>query len=221
MPAPFEKRSSEKPETTRTNEENMQLRQELRANVDELKEYVWNKADKCEGLDPDKYRQDKCGNIIYKGSYGKDSDMGWNIDHSRPLSASGTNHRNNLQALQTSQNKSKGDKYPYAYADVDPRGVSRSDLVQTDIDKRSSLFKSGHIKLNYDGCVSANSKAVRRGDIILNSDKSINMNSKAVKSGEVFFKGNSNSYSYSSDGKRYNRVLYFQYDQLNRIKHFI
>ena len=35
------------------------------------REYVWKKADEVPGRDPDYYRQDKCGNVIYYDSYGK------------------------------------------------------------------------------------------------------------------------------------------------------
>lgn len=37
---------------------------------------AWNKSAHVTGADPNKYRQDNCGNVIYKGSYGKDTTMG-------------------------------------------------------------------------------------------------------------------------------------------------
>lgn len=77
--------------------------------------YVWGKASIAKGYNPDCYRKDKCGNIIFYGSYGKDTTMGWNVDHSKPLVSGGTYHLNNLQVLQSSQNKSKGSKTPYDY----------------------------------------------------------------------------------------------------------
>ena len=164
-----------------------EIRQGLRGNLDAYKEVAWNKADKVPGRNPDLYRQDKCENIIYWHSYDKDSDMGWNIDHSKPVRAGGTNHGNNLQALQTSQNKSKNATYPYQYESVEPRGVTRQDMIQTDLDKRCAGMRNGDVILNYDGSVSAISRAVKRGDVILNKDGSISKNSKAVKSGDVFF----------------------------------
>jgi hypothetical protein len=36
------------------------------------------------------------GNEMYKPSYGKSSEMGWNVDHSKPQSKGGTDHLNNL-----------------------------------------------------------------------------------------------------------------------------
>jgi 5-methylcytosine-specific restriction endonuclease McrA len=41
--------------------------------------------------------------------------MGWQIDHKKPVSLGGTNHRNNLQALNSTQNQSKGIRHPYTY----------------------------------------------------------------------------------------------------------
>ena len=62
------------------------------------------------GKDPDLYRKDKLGNPMYKPSYGKSTQMGWKIDHSKPQSKGGTDHLNNLQPLNTTANRQKGDK---------------------------------------------------------------------------------------------------------------
>ena len=74
------------------------------------KDDVWDKGHKVRGKDPDKYRKDDLGNLMYYGSYGKDTEMGWNIDHSKPQSKGGTDHLNNLRPLNTSANKSRGNK---------------------------------------------------------------------------------------------------------------
>jgi hypothetical protein len=76
--------------------------------VRKRKDEVWEKAEKICGKDPDKYRQDPCGNPIYKHSYGKHSEMGWEIDHKKAKANGGTDHLNNLQALKTSTNRKKG-----------------------------------------------------------------------------------------------------------------
>ena len=31
--------------------------------------------------DPDRYRKEDNGNLMYKNSYGEYSEMGWNVDH--------------------------------------------------------------------------------------------------------------------------------------------
>lgn len=76
----------------------------------EKKDKVWEKGHKIRGKDPDKYRKDDFGNTLYYRSYGKDTDMGWNIHHSVPQSKGGTDHLNNLKPLNTSKNKSLGNK---------------------------------------------------------------------------------------------------------------
>ena len=76
------------------------------------KEYVWQKAKPIRGKDPKKYRRDHFGNEIFKGSYGKHSPMGWEVDHIVPKSKGGSNRRCNLQALQTGANRRKSNKVP-------------------------------------------------------------------------------------------------------------
>ncbi|MCR9171089.1 MAG: HNH endonuclease [bacterium] len=74
------------------------------------KEQVWNKGQKIRGKDPDLYRRDPAGNVMYKYSYGKATPMGWEIDHSRPRKEGGTNHLNNLRPLNTSLNRGRNNK---------------------------------------------------------------------------------------------------------------
>ncbi|CAA0159201.1 HNH endonuclease signature motif containing protein [Tenacibaculum maritimum] len=75
------------------------------------KEQVWGKGKKVRGKDPNLYRRDDLGNEIYYHSYGKNTPMGWEIDHSKPQSKGGTDHLNNLRPLQTKENRKKGNKY--------------------------------------------------------------------------------------------------------------
>lgn len=80
---------------------------------DERIDQVWEKGNKIRGEDPDIYRRDAADNIIYKPSYGKDSDMGWQVDHKNPVDKGGTDNLRNLQPLQSEENKEKGNKYPW------------------------------------------------------------------------------------------------------------
>lgn len=73
---------------------------------------VWEKGKNIFNKDPDLYRRDEAGNVIYKPSYGKDSDMGWEVDHKKPVDKGGTDNLRNLQPLQTDENREKGNKYP-------------------------------------------------------------------------------------------------------------
>lgn len=48
------------------------------------KDQVWQKGKKVRGKDANLYRKDTNDNEIYYHSYGKNSEMGWEIDHSKP-----------------------------------------------------------------------------------------------------------------------------------------
>ena len=74
----------------------------------ETKRKIWEKAEKIPGKDPAKYRKDPYGNVLRYESYGKNIDMGWDIDHITPLSRGGSNNIGNLQALQIAMNRGKG-----------------------------------------------------------------------------------------------------------------
>lgn len=74
-------------------------------------EQIWDKGQTIRGKDPNLYRQDKFGNTMYWHSYGKTSEMGWNVDHSKPQAKGGTDHLNNLQPMNSRANFAKGKKY--------------------------------------------------------------------------------------------------------------
>lgn len=72
------------------------------------KDVVWSKATPVRGKDPNTHRQDPYGNVMYKGSYGQATPMGWDVDHIKPSSRGGSNDIRNLQALNATINRSKG-----------------------------------------------------------------------------------------------------------------
>ena len=74
------------------------------------KETAWEKAKKVRGRNPNLWRKDELGNLIYKPAYGTEGERGWEIDHIRPKSKGGTDALDNLQALQTEANREKKDK---------------------------------------------------------------------------------------------------------------
>ena len=74
-------------------------------------EWAWDKAAKIRSKNPNLYRRDELGNEIYKPSYGTEGKKGWEIDHRRPVSKGGTDHRRNLRALNSKANADKGDDY--------------------------------------------------------------------------------------------------------------
>ncbi len=73
------------------------------------KDKVWELAKPIRGQDPDHFRQDPYGNRICYNSYGKNTSMSWDIDHITPQNRGGSDNIRNLQALQSSTNRSKQD----------------------------------------------------------------------------------------------------------------
>jgi 5-methylcytosine-specific restriction endonuclease McrA len=79
----------------------------------------------AEGHNPKQYRLDQCGNLVFYRSYGKRSEMSWQIDHIQPRSKGGSDDLDNLIGMHWRQNASKGNKYPYDYDECrrNPKGV--------------------------------------------------------------------------------------------------
>lgn len=69
---------------------------------------VWEKGTRIQGKDPDLYRKDAAGNVIYKPAYGKQGSQSWEIDHQKPLAHGGPDTMKNKQPLQTQTNREKG-----------------------------------------------------------------------------------------------------------------
>ena len=82
-------------------------------NAKTIFEEIWKKGTPIKGKDPDIYRKDGYGNIMYKSSYGKDSMMAWEIHHIKPTSKGGDNDIKNLIPLNARFNKIKAAKYSY------------------------------------------------------------------------------------------------------------
>jgi hypothetical protein len=149
------------------------------------KDAAWEKADTIPGTNPDFYREDCAGNALNKGSYGQYTDMGWQVDHSRPLNKGGQmDHPNNHQVLQSRQNASKGNKPAGEYfASAEQMGISA--VHAEDVDYRSSAVKSGDLTFKPNGTVDGRSEAVRNGDVIVTQSGGVDGRSAAVKQGDV------------------------------------
>ena len=72
---------------------------------------VFSKGKPIIGKNPNTHRSDIFGNIMFFGSYGKDTKMAWNVDHSKPVSKGGSDHLNNLQPMNPKANQKKYNKY--------------------------------------------------------------------------------------------------------------
>ena len=74
------------------------------------KQQAWEKASPIRGKNPNLYRRDSKGNQIYKPAYGTQGEQGWEVDHRKPRSKGGSDSPRNLQALQTTANRRKGNR---------------------------------------------------------------------------------------------------------------
>ena len=81
--------------------------------TDEQKDKLWEKARKARGRNPNRWRRDAYGNLMYKPAFGTQGNVGWEIDHKRPKAKGGSDSPRNLQAINTNENRKKGDQYPY------------------------------------------------------------------------------------------------------------
>jgi len=69
---------------------------------------VWEKATIVSGNDQNIFRKDQCGAWIARQQYGnRKSSYGWEIDHIKPVSESGSDELSNLRPLQWENNLSK------------------------------------------------------------------------------------------------------------------
>ncbi|KAF3326370.1 HNH endonuclease [Carex littledalei] len=85
-----------------------------------VKQQCWEKAEKVKGRDPDRWRRDALGNIVFRKLVGCPGCLCHDYDHILPYSKGGRSTLENCQVLQATVNRSKGNNTE----------VSRSDLMQ-------------------------------------------------------------------------------------------
>ncbi|GLU12387.1 hypothetical protein SLE2022_290720 [Rubroshorea leprosula] len=85
-----------------------------------VKQQCWEKAEKVKGRDPDRWRRDAVGNIVFRKLVGCSGCLCHDYDHIVPYSKGGKSTLENCQVLQATVNRSKGNRTE----------LSRSDLIQ-------------------------------------------------------------------------------------------
>ena len=108
---------------------------------EEMKLTVWNKAKTIPNFDSAKYRQDPCGAWMCFSDYGNtESDYGWEIDHIFPEAKGGTDHIDNLCAMNWKNNRSKDDDFPKFQTATTSKGNENVDSVK-EVDWGSETIK--------------------------------------------------------------------------------
>lgn len=85
-----------------------------------VKQQCWDKADKIKGRDPDRWRRDPLGNIVFRKLVGCPGCLCHDYDHIVPYSKGGKSTLENCQVLQATVNRSKGNRTE----------LSKSELIQ-------------------------------------------------------------------------------------------
>ncbi|XP_009587739.1 uncharacterized protein [Nicotiana tomentosiformis] len=85
-----------------------------------VKQQCWGKAEKVKGRDPDRWRRDPLGNILFRKLVGCPGCLCHDYDHIIPYSKGGQSTLENCQVLQATVNRSKGNR----------TDISKAELIQ-------------------------------------------------------------------------------------------
>jgi len=77
--------------------------------------FLWQQATPIQGKNPNLWRKDHLGSIIYKPAFGTCGRYGWETDHRRPKNKGGKNRKHNIQPLHWKTNRQKSNQYPHHY----------------------------------------------------------------------------------------------------------
>lgn len=78
-----------------------------------LRRAVFSKGTAIAGYDAAIWRRDITGHAMKFSEHGNEGEYGWEIDHIKPKAKHGSDELSNLQPLWWSNNRSKGDTYPW------------------------------------------------------------------------------------------------------------
>ncbi|KAF7850541.1 hypothetical protein BT93_L5293 [Corymbia citriodora subsp. variegata] len=83
-----------------------------------VKQQCWDKAESVKGRDPDRWRRDAVGNIVFRKLVGCAGCLCHDYDHILPYSKGGKSTLENCQVLQATVNRSKGNQTEISRADL-------------------------------------------------------------------------------------------------------
>ncbi|CAM8932215.1 unnamed protein product [Rhodiola kirilowii] len=83
-----------------------------------VKQQCWEKADKIKGKDPERWRRDSLGNVVFRKLVGCAGCLCHDYDHIQPYSKGGQSTLDNCQVLQARVNRSKGNRTDHSRAEL-------------------------------------------------------------------------------------------------------
>ncbi|KAL2322024.1 hypothetical protein Fmac_026403 [Flemingia macrophylla] len=83
-----------------------------------VKQKCWEKADKVKGRDPERWRRDALGNIVFRKLLGCPGCLCHDYDHILPYSKGGESTLENCQVLQATVNRAKGNRTEISKAEL-------------------------------------------------------------------------------------------------------
>ncbi|TKY55081.1 hypothetical protein E2542_SST19495 [Spatholobus suberectus] len=83
-----------------------------------VKQQCWEKADKVKGRDPERWRRDTLGNIVFRKLLGCPGCLCHDYDHVIPYSKGGESTLENCQVLQATVNRAKGNRTEISKAEL-------------------------------------------------------------------------------------------------------
>ncbi|XP_054822078.1 uncharacterized protein LOC129320580 isoform X2 [Prosopis cineraria] len=117
-----------------------------------VKQQCWDKAEKIRGRDPDRWRRDALGNIVFRKLVGCPGCLCHDYDHIVPYSKGGKSTLENCQVLQATVNRSKGNRTEMTKAELIQKSsycrVSGRDMDLLEL----SAFGNVHREPDSGGC---------------------------------------------------------------------
>jgi len=83
-----------------------------------IKQACWEKAEKIKGRDPDRWRRDPLGNVVFRKLVGCSGCLCHDYDHIHPYSKGGKSTVENCQVLQGAANRAKSNHTHISTADL-------------------------------------------------------------------------------------------------------
>ncbi|WCJ35927.1 HNH endonuclease [Euphorbia peplus] len=118
-----------------------------------VKVQCWEKAEKIRGRNPERWRRDPYGNIVFRKLVGCPGCLCHDYDHILPFSKGGKSTLENCQVLQATVNRSKGNRTELSRADLIQRSsycrVSGRDM---DLIELTAYGNVRHVQDNSGGC---------------------------------------------------------------------